>query len=209
MSQELQPFVGRALERGISRTAIREKLLEAGWREDEVEAALRSYLETDFPLPVPRRKPYLSAREAFFCLVMFLALYLSAFSFGNLLYVFIERALPDRQLRFYSGGTESIRAATAALLIAFPIFLLLTRFLERQAERDADKRGSRVRKWLTYITLFVAAGTLIGDLIALVSGLLSGELTVRFVLKVATIFFIAGSAFLYYLWDLRQDEKEA
>lgn len=209
MTQDLQEFVGRALERGIARPAIREKLLVAGWRADEVDSALRSFLESDFPLPVPRRKPYLSAREAFLCLVMFMALYLSAFSFGNLLYVFIERALPDRQLRYYAGGPESVRAATAALLIAFPIFLLLTRFLERQAERDPDKRGSRVRKWLTYLTLFVAAGTLIGDLIALVSGLLSGELTLRFLLKVLTIFFIAGTSFLYYLWDLRQDEKES
>lgn len=208
MSSELEPFVRRALEAGQPRPAITLKLRAAGWREDEIAAALGAFLDDDFPVPVPRRKPYLSAREAFLYLVMFLALYISAFAFGNLLYVFIERGLPDRQLRYYSGGPESVRAATAALIIAFPIFLMLSRHLERQAERDPVKRGSRIRKWLTYITLFVAAGTLIGDLIALVSGLLSGELTARFVLKVATVFFIAGSAFTYYLWELRQDEQE-
>jgi len=208
MSSELEPFVRRALEAGQPRPTITLKLRAAGWREDEIAAALGAFLDDDFPVPVPRRKPYLSAREAFLYLVMFLALYISAFAFGNLLYVFIERTLPDRQLRYYSGGAESVRAATAALIIAFPIFLLLSRHLQRQAERDPVKRGSRIRKWLTYITLFVAAGTLIGDLIALVSGLLSGELTTRFVLKVATVFFIAGSAFTYYLWDLRQDEQE-
>lgn len=209
MSTELTSFVRDALSRGLPRSAIRENLLAAGWREDEVVAGLGAFLESDFPVPVPRRKPYLSAREAFLCLVMFLALYLSAFSFGQLLYGFIERSLPDRQLRYYTGGPEMLRGATASLLIAFPIFLLLTRYLERQAERDPIKRGSRVRKWLTYVTLFVAAGTLIGDLIALVTGLLSGELTTRFVLKVATVFFIAGSAFTYYLWDLRRDEQES
>lgn len=209
MSNDVERFVGDALAAGQPRPLIAQKLRAAGWPEDEVTAALAAWLDDDFPVPVPRRRPYLSAREAFLVLVMFLALYISAFAFGNLLYVFIERAFPDRQLRYYTGGAEAARAATSALIIAFPIFLLLSRQLARQAERDPVKRGSRIRKWLTYVTLFVAAGTLIGDLIALVSGLLSGELTPRFLLKVATVFFIAGSAFTNYLWELRQDEQEA
>lgn len=209
MSNDVERFVRDALAAGHPRPVIAQKLRAAGWPEDEVAAALAAWLEDDFPVPVPRRRPYLSAREAFQVLVMFLALYISAFAFGKLLYVFIERAFPDRELRYYTGGPEAARAATAALVIAFPIFLLLARHLMRQAELDPVRRGSRVRKWLTYLTLFVAAGTLIGDLIALVSALLSGELTARFVLKVATVFFIAGSAFTNYLWELRQDEREA
>ena len=37
---------------------------------------------------------------------------------------------------------------------------------------------------------------------------LGGELTSRFLLKVATVAVLAGGAFLYYLTDLRHDEKE-
>jgi hypothetical protein len=70
------------------------------------------------------------------------------------------------------------------------------------------KRLSTIRRWLTYLTLFIAAGVLIGDLITLVYNLLGGELTVRFVLKVITVAAIAGTAFGYYLWDLRREERE-
>ena len=65
-----------------------------------------------------------------------------------------------------------------------------------------------MRRWLTYLTLFVAAAVLIGDVANLVYSLLGGELTVRFCLKVLTIGGIAGTAFWFYLSDLRRDERE-
>ena len=68
---------------------------------------------------------------------------------------------------------------------------------------------SAVRRWLTYLTLFVAAAVLVGDMIALVYNLLGGELTLRFVLKVLVAAVIAGTIFGYYLMDLRREEKEA
>jgi hypothetical protein len=52
---------------------------------------------------------------------------------------------------------------------------------------------------LTYLTLSVASGILIGDFITLVYYLLSGELTIRFILKVLTVAAIAGGAFAYHL----------
>ena len=60
-----------------------------------------------------------------------------------------------------------------------------------------------------YLTLFVAASVLIGDLIVLVHSALSGELTARFVLKVITAGLIAGLIFGHYLRDLRAGEREA
>jgi len=81
--------------------------------------------------------------------------------------------------------------------------------IARQVGRDPVKRASPVRKWLTYLTLFIAATVLIGDLITLVYNALGGELTTRFLLKVLTVAVIAGGTFGYYLWDLRQDEREA
>ena len=65
-----------------------------------------------------------------------------------------------------------------------------------------------MRKWLTYLTLVVAAGIIIGDLIALLSSLLGGDLSVPFTLKAMTILAITGCIFGYYLWDLRQTEQE-
>ena len=69
--------------------------------------------------------------------------------------------------------------------------------------------GRPVRRWLTYVTLFGAACTLIGDVMSLVYSALGGELTTRFVLKVLIVGVIAGAIYWYYLSDLRADEKDA
>lgn len=212
MTNELQAFVKEGLTKGLKRDKMKAALLEAGWEKDEVENALELYADVEFPIPVPKRKPYLSAREAFMYLVMFLTLYISAFATGTLLFQYINRWLPDPAWLYeyaLTASTQTIRASTAALIITFPVFLLVARALQRAIRRDPDKRSSKVRKWLTYLTLFVAAGIIIGDLITLVTYLLGGELTLRFVLKVIVVLAIAGSIFGYYLWDLRTEEKES
>jgi preprotein translocase subunit SecY len=210
MAYDLQPFLKQALEKGETHESITHALKKAGWPDEEIAPALRGFVIVDgFTLPVPRREPYVSAREAFLYLVLFLTLYITAVSLGTLLFSFIERAVPDilQTSRYTSMATLStIRTSTASLIITFPIFTVLNRVLEKGLERDPQKRGSKVRKWLTYLTLFVAAVTIIIDLITLVGSLLSGELTTRFLLKVAVVLLIAGTAFSYYLWDLRRDE---
>src|SRR6185295_7216062 len=61
MTSELAGFVRESLARGIPREQIQDALRRAGWQADEVEAALAEWADSDFPVPVPRRKPYLSA----------------------------------------------------------------------------------------------------------------------------------------------------
>ena len=70
------------------------------------------------------------------------------------------------------------------------------------------KRTSPIRQWLTYLTLAIAAAVLIGDATTLVYNLLDGDVAIRFLLRVLTIGGIAGTAFVYFLTDLRRDEKE-
>jgi hypothetical protein len=75
----------------------------------------------------------------------------------------------------------------------------------RAVQADPSKRSSRIRRQLTYLTLFIASCLLIGDVTTLIYSFLGGELTMRFVLKVLTIAAIAGTAFWYYLNDVRDD----
>src|SRR3989344_5692828 len=84
MTNDLTLFVKEALERGQSRDQIKGVLEQAGWKPDEVSNALQAYAEVSFPIPVPRSKPYMNAREAFLYLLLFLTLYWSSFSFGQL-----------------------------------------------------------------------------------------------------------------------------
>jgi hypothetical protein len=171
-----------------------------------VTLALGAYADVAFPIPVPRPRASLSAREAFLYLVLFTALYLSAFNLGSALYDLIDRAFPDPAMRTYGAGS-SLRWALAGLLVAFPIFLWTSNYLGREVAANPAGRLSPVRRWCTYLTLFIAVACLIGDATTLVYNVLSGELTTRFVLKVLVVAAIAGSVLAYYLRDLRQSER--
>lgn len=209
-TQDLELFVREALARGSSRPAIEATLTQAGWPPEQIRAALSAYADVDFPVPVPKPRPYLSAREAFLYLVLFASLYWAAWHLGSLVFDLINRAWPDPADGMYAfrRASESIRWSTASVIIAFPVFLFVARYLGKELARNPVKRLSAVRRWLTYLTLFVAASVLIGDMITLVYNLLGGELTIRFVLKVIVAAVISGAIFGYYLTDLRREEKE-
>ena len=210
-SDDLAAFVQEALSRRLGRQEVHAALAGAGWRDDQIREALRRYAEVDFPIPVPRPRAYVSAREAFLYLVMFSTLYISAFQLGSLLFQLIDGAFPDQiaSQRPEQYARSAMRWSISGLVVAFPVFLFIAARLARETSRDPVKRSSVIRKWLTYLTLFVAAVVLIGDVTTLVYNALGGELTTRFVLKVLTVAAIAGAAFGYYTWDLRQDEREA
>ena len=140
-----------ALAHGTPRHAIKDTLLEAGWREDQVESALAAYAPSDFPIPVPVPKPYLSAREAFIYLVLFTTLYLTTFNLGRLIFQFANLAFPDPGALYETAQSarDAIRFSVASLVIAFPIFMYLSVLIGRSIKRDPSKRSSKVRKWLT------------------------------------------------------------
>lgn len=199
-------FVHEALRAGASRDETAAALNQAGWSEDEIRDALRLYAEVSFPVPVPRPRPQLSARDAFVYLVTFATLYLSAYHFGSLLFQFVNLAFPADATGTAGYALQRIRWATAALVIAFPIFLYASYRISREIAEDPARRGSAVRRWLIYLTLTLASFIVVGDLISLVYGLLSGELTVRFVLKSLIVGVIAGAIFGFYLWTVRTDD---
>lgn len=209
MHADLGRFVRDALARGVAREQIRSQLLAARWRNEEIEAALAAWADGEPGLPVPRRSMSLSAREAFQYLVLFATLYIFTFDVGALLYVLIELRFRDAALDYGAGTPAPLRWATAGALTALPIFLWMNRILDASLAREPEKRASGVRRWLTYLTLFVAALVLIGDFSTIVSSLLGGGLTLRFALKSLVVFAIAGVVFGHYLGSLRREESDA
>ena len=209
-SDELAAFVQEALSRKLAREDVHQALTKAGWQEEQIRDALRRYADVDFPIPVPRPRAYLSAREAFLYLVMFCTLYVSAFQLGSLLFQVIDRTFPDeiasRQAEEYARS--AMRWSVSGLIVAFPVFVFMSSLIAREVARDPVKRSSTIRKRLTFVTLFIAALVLIGDVTTVVYNALGGELTTRFLLKVLTVAVIAGTTFGYYLWDVRQDDPE-
>src|SRR5262245_38277997 len=210
VNDELIVFVREALIRGQSRSEVEDVLRQAGWTAEQAKSALATFAAVDFPVPVPRPRPSLSAREAFMYLLLFTTLYIVAFNLGSLIFQFINRAFPDPASpmpeRFFR---DAIRWSVSSLIVALPIFLYMSRLTITAARANPRGRASPVRRWLTYLTLFMAAGVLIGDVVSLVYSLLGGELTTRLVLKSITVGAIAATIFWYYLSDLRADEQEA
>ncbi len=206
--QQLETFVGEALQRGSTKADIAQVLEGAGWTTDQITSALDTYSDAPFPVPVPKPRPSLSAREAFLYLLMFSTLYYGAWNLGSLLFIFINRAFPDPSDTKYVSYWDDQRWSTAAIIIAFPVFLFMARYIGEEIKRHPLKRLSPVRRWLTYITLFMSSATLLSDTTTLIYNLLGGDLTVRFLLKVVVVAAIAGSAFAYYLLDLRTEERE-
>ena len=209
VSQELIDFVRDALRHGVPRAQIEQVLRAAGWTAEQARSAVTAFAEVEFPVPVPRPRPYLSAREAFLYLVMFSTLYWSAFHLGSLLFEFVNRAFPDPADIAREGSVlVAIRWSVSTLLVSFPVFVYVAWLISKGIQRDPTKRASRIRRQLTYLTLFIASCALIGDVSTLIYNLLGGELTTRFVLKALIVAAIAGTGFTYYLGELRAEERE-
>ena len=203
METALTKFIAHARQKGMDHATIRLLLLSEGWKEKDIaEAMTAESLDMPVPMPVDRG----GAREAFFHLLTFASLYTSVISLIILFFSYINRLFPDPALERYMtnpGDLSAIRWSMAAIIVTFPLFFWVSRFLLREMRQKPEKAWSSIRRWLTYLTLFFAALTLIGDVITLIFRLLEGELSTRFLLKVLVIFVIAGLTFAYYFLSLR------
>lgn len=152
-------------------------------------------------------------KDVFLHLLAVVTLYISVVAFITLWWQYINVLFPDLlQYKDYGYGSSAydpIRWATAALVIVFPVHVLISWLIGLEMKSEPEKREIRVRKWLWYITLFFSALTIIIDLVTLVYNFLQGELSVQFFLKVLVVLAVAGAVFGYYLWDLRKRDKKS
>lgn len=199
----LKTFITHARGKGMDHATIRLLLLSSGWKDRDIIHAM-SEESLDMPVPVPQDGG--SARDAFVHLLTFTALYATVISTMMLLFQYINRMLPDAALGEsgqYETDASFIRWLLAVLFVSFPLLAFLWRMLHREFVANPEKLTTGVRRWLTYLTLFVTACAIIGDLIALVFSLLQGEFTLRFFLKVAVVALLTGVPFGYYFSVLR------
>ncbi|MDD4319853.1 MAG: DUF5671 domain-containing protein [Candidatus Peribacteraceae bacterium] len=145
-------------------------------------------------------------KDVFLHLLGIGTLYFSVVNFLILVFQYVNHLFPDPAAYIYGANLDSVRFSTASLIIVFPVYLLLSWLLQRDIRAFPEKANIWIRKWLLYFTLFIAAVTIIIDLVVLVNSFLGGELTVRFLLKVLVILATAATVFGYYLWDLRRSD---
>ena len=210
-NQTLDTFIREALNRAEPRDRIAAALVSAGWTQKEVDATLDDYAVTDLGMAVPKPRPYVSAREAFLYLVLFILLGVVAWNLGSLLFALIDLAIYDELDSPYGdfifGSRDyQIRAAIAGLVVGGPLFAWLALHIRKQRRTNPAMQRSRVRKWLTYATLIIASCTLIGDVISLVYNFLAGELSTRLVLKLLVVAVLSGGVFFYFIRDAEEGD---
>jgi hypothetical protein len=208
MNPDLAAFLEHARSKGMDHGTIRMLLLSAGWKEKDVAQALAEHA-LDMPVPAPPDGG--GARDAFLYLSAFAALYASAIAAVSLLFDYVNRLLPDpalgEGLRPEAWSLRGMRWSLATLLVAFPVFVWVSRFLLKEMAVQLEKSWSGIRRWLTYLTLFVAAVALASDVVTLVFYFLEGELSIRFLLKVAIVCLVSGMVFAYYLATVRMPAR--
>lgn len=207
MPESLQAFVGAAKKAGASDEFLAALLTRRGWPAEQVYGALGEYWAeaTGVPLPV-RAGSAESARDAFLYLLSFFTLGTWAIALGSLLFRFVDHWLPDTLAPIaWTNPRSAMTWQLASIAVAFPIYVIVTWIIFTETAGEPERLKSGPRRWLTWLALLITAGTMIGDLIWFLDSFLTGDLTLRFVLKSVIVFCIAGAICAYYLGALRWD----
>jgi hypothetical protein len=204
-------FIERARANGASEQSIVGMLVARGWPEKEAYEALAAQYEGLTGIEIPsRRSTGTAAKDAFFYLLVFATLATWTIGLGSLSFTLIDHWLADALFSpgFYRGmETYAVASALASILVAFPIYLLVSRTIVREERNHPEKLDSPVRKWLTYMALVIAAGVFMGDLITALTTVLRGEITSRFLAKTFVVLVISGGVFFYYFVGVRKSGK--
>ncbi len=133
------------------------------------------------------------------------ALYVSITALISLLFSIINLSFPDPTDSYYTleNSRDAVRIGIAFLVVTLPVYLLLTRKSHQDRRKHHNGKYPTITKWLLYLSLLIAGGVLLGDLVILIIYFLNGDITTRFVLKVLVLLVVVSSAFYYYLLDMR------
>lgn len=143
-------------------------------------------------------------RDFFVHLSAFAVLYFIVIALVTLLFTLIDYRFPDVLNNYYVDPYSGpVRFSIATLITLSPLFVYLMRKIQKETRANADRAKLGVRKWLTYITLFVAGATVAADVITLLYSFLGGSLATAFALKALTLFVLATVIFWYFFMDLR------
>lgn len=143
--------------------------------------------------------------EIFINFLSFLLLGIVATATGIIFFQVVNKYFSD--VLFSNFSASAIRYSIASLIVGFPVYLWALWFWFKSFAPPAggpEKSESKLSKWLTYIILLIAGGTIIGDLIAIIYNFLQGEYGARFLLKALTILIIAGLVFSFYFLERKK-----
>lgn len=214
MADALIDFIKDSYKVGKTHNEIRAVLTETGWSTDQIEDALGRFVDRSFPVAIPRPAIFASPRLVFLNIFYFLVLYLSIYNVVATLFTFLDYYLPDglgrMQGAFYSTHSvgEKIRGYLATIICCIPLVWWSNRVITRAME-ETQQRIPRIRLKLIYLTIFVGACVMLGNSVCLIYYFLSGELGLRFIIKVAILSTLTLGLFAFYRLEIKQTESKA
>ncbi len=142
--------------------------------------------------------PKTTGKDFFLHLALIVSLYSAVGFLLNLLFSIIDTAYPVVAQYSYFGSS-SISFPVAALIILTPVFLLTAFWIGKSELLDPSRKEVWVKKWSSYLTLFISGTIIVGDSITVLYQFLDGQaLTTSFILKVLAIFVVLGAVFGYF-----------
>jgi len=147
-----------------------------------------------------------NAKYAFYYLLSLVALIFTALSVGMIAFGIIDKTVLDLINTNYGNPDGQLKFAISALLIAVPIFYIISHLIYRGLRQGEITKDSGIRRWLTYFIILVSSLIILGVFIGVINNFLAGELTGRFVWKALTVFVIAAGVFSFYFYDIRRPD---
>jgi hypothetical protein len=220
---DVQEFLSTAKEKGLTDQQIGKKLHAAGWSADQTDELLHPE-NTDLVAPPPPTGAHtsslhlatysddVSAWDTFENVLLFISLYVFSTSLVNVLHALVDSWMPPVSimtgLTASDGWTHTrLTIFGASLLVSFPFFAFFFSDVTRRTLKNPHIRQLKSRKNLIYITLVIAFLVVMYNIIWLVYNLLSGNVTVNFLINFATTLVIFGVIFLYYILQVRTDKS--
>lgn len=126
----------------------------------------------------------------------------------NIYFQLVNKYVEDTALENISQYDDgSLKYGLAVLVIAGLIYFPIAYLINKKIEKGEIRSDSLVRKFLTYIALFILTAIAVGNLVALFYNYLTGELTGNIFWKIVA-FFVATAFFAYfYFWEIRRKES--
>ena len=221
VTPELVNFVKEAAAKGADVSTTRAQLLQQGWKQEDIEEALRQApgqvsdqtipkppMNQPSPLVLGQSQPQTAQGNTFFVGLEYIFLYISVF----IIYSTGLTLLNLGALKYFAGVSVSVgRVAAAfpitALIVFFPTFLVLFFLLRRQVAQNPEVRNSKWRKVFIYLALLGFILSILGALFGLVFLAVAGVGLTKTVLVSFIIALLVNIPITVYLiLDVRDEQ---
>jgi predicted cation transporter len=209
---DLAAFLREAKQKGLSDEILVALLRQNGWSERRIFRAYSSFYADLLGTPIPvRGQASENARDAFLYLLNFITLGFWTVALGRVFYTLIAHWFPDptQPFLYYRSLRDEIAWQVAIVIVAFPVFAFVHTVIGRELQTRPDLYQSGVRKWLTYLALVIAAIVVLTDAAWFIQALITGELTLRFVLDSLVLLVLGGGVLAYYLSTIEPPPSRA